>query len=189
MRKIIATFIFVMILTKIFAQTETQKLSLPDTIKSALNIKSISSHGENFNIRQNPFPAVLTIEHEDLYLSVKDLPELDSLNMSNMQKNHPDILFVRSAYFSQSSKLFALPKQNFGLLSDAELAEKLSLQIAKINREKYGVSEKPIKIPVLRFRIGSVSFGISFVGIGIGFLSREEYMKARAEKRKKAYVY
>jgi hypothetical protein len=46
-----------------------------------------------------------------------------------------------------------------------------------------------LKIPVLKFRIGSVSFGISFVGIGIGFSSKEEYLKARAEKRKKAYVY
>jgi hypothetical protein len=189
MGKIIATLIFIMISNKIFAQTEIQKLSLPDTSKSALNIPSISSRNDIYNINQSPFPATLTIEHEDLYLSTKDLQKLDSLDLLNMQKNNLDILFVRSAYFFPCSKLLASQKQRLGSLTDAEFAEKLSLQIAKTYREKYGVREKPLMIPFLKFKIGGVSFGISFVGIAIGFSSNEEYMKARAEKMKKAYVY
>ncbi|MDR0420169.1 MAG: hypothetical protein LBH30_01760 [Prevotellaceae bacterium] len=192
MKKSIAIFIFIVMVNKIFAQTETdmQKLSLPDTSKSVLNVKPMYFNNANHNIIQNPYPAILTIEHEDIYLSSEDLTKHDSLDLSNMQKDNPDLLFVRSAYFSTNSKLTVSQKQNPYSFTDAEWAEKLSLQIAKTYREKYGYrEEKPLKIPFLKFRIGSVTIGISFVGIVVGFTSWEEYMKARAEKRKKAYMY
>ncbi|MDR2651405.1 MAG: hypothetical protein LBC68_03700 [Prevotellaceae bacterium] len=187
MNKIVIIFILIACSITISAQTETE--TLPDTSKFLFDIKPATPINTNFNSLRNPFPTKLTINHNDVFLSLKDTIRQDSLNVLHEQKVNSDLLFVRSAYFSPDSKLFQLQKQDFGSFTDAELAEQLSSQIAKTYSEKYGLSEKPIKVPVLRFRIGGVSFGISFVGIGIGFLSKEEYMKARAEKRKKAYVY
>ncbi|MDR2127314.1 MAG: hypothetical protein LBP63_10875 [Prevotellaceae bacterium] len=110
-----------MIPNKIFAQTEMQRLSLPDdTVKYILNIKSTTSNDSSYQIRQNPYPVILTIEDENLYLSAKDLQKLDSLDLSDLQKNNFDILFVRSAYFSPDSKLFASQKQSFSSFTGAE---------------------------------------------------------------------
>ncbi|MDR2064842.1 MAG: hypothetical protein LBP85_03935 [Prevotellaceae bacterium] len=171
MIKNVVIFILIVNSIKISAQTEIQKLS--DTSKFLFDLKPATPINNNFNLLINPFPAKLTANHTNIYHSIKDTLQRDSLNMPHEQKINPELLFVRSAYFSPDSKLFKFKKQSFGLLSDEELGKKLSLEIVKTYKEKYG----------------NVSSGRRSGGISIGIPTKEERMKERAEKRKKAYVY
>jgi hypothetical protein len=171
MNKIVAACILITVSTTVSAQIENQKVSLPDTSSFLFDLKPASplNNNLNFNTLINPFPTKLAIEHKDFYITANDPAEQDSLGE---QKVNPDLLFVRSAYFTGKSPL-EFKKRSFDSFTDSEWGEMLSLQISKAYNEKYGNKSKmPLK-----------------ASIGIGIPTKEERMKARAEKRKRAYIY
>ncbi|MDR1348526.1 MAG: hypothetical protein LBJ63_08910 [Prevotellaceae bacterium] len=174
MNKIVIIFILISSSIAVSAQTEIQ--TLPDTSKLLLDIKPTLPINTNFNSLKNPFPAKLAIDHNDIFLSIKDTIQQDSLTVLREQKINPDLLFVRSAYFTGKSPLFVeQKKRSFDSLSDSEYGRILSVQILKAYNAKYGNSKK------------SLNTGIS---IGLGLLDpKKEKLRKAAEKRKKAYVY
>ncbi|MDR3286078.1 MAG: hypothetical protein LBT27_01375 [Prevotellaceae bacterium] len=170
MKKNVVIFIFIVISGKIAAQTEILQLPLPDTSKFMFDVKPPSPVNINFNIHKNPFPTTLTIQHEDLYLSKSDTAKQELLNEKNI---NPNLLFVRSVYFTGESPLFSGKTLTIGeKIAEhySGIGEKISTDIAKEFKEKYlPLCPRPGKGLVI-------------------FSTKEERMKRRAEKRK-TYVY
>ncbi|MDR0754611.1 MAG: hypothetical protein LBF04_04400 [Prevotellaceae bacterium] len=179
MKKIIVIFVLVVNSTAISAQTEIQKL--PDTSKFLFDLKPITPIDNNFHVPKNLFPAKLTANHDDLYLSIK---EQDSLNMSHEQKINPDLVFVRSAWFTGKSPLFVETGKRQEIKSGISIPFKLT-------------AEKLHSLSFARLQFDNKNWNWVTVnaqlkgpnGIGIRIKTKEERMKKRAEKRKKAYQY
>ncbi|MDR1552185.1 MAG: hypothetical protein LBS69_01820 [Prevotellaceae bacterium] len=184
MNKIVITFILIAYAITVSAQTEIQPL--PDTSKFLFDAKPTLPINNNFNSLKNPFPAKLTINHNDIFLSIKDTVKQDSLSVLHKQKTNPDLLFVRSAYFTGKSPLFVEINKRHEIKSGVAIPFFIS-------------SEKLHSLSYVRLRFVGNSWqwkavsaqldGAGGIGIGIGISSKEERMKKIAEKRKKAYVY
>jgi hypothetical protein len=182
MKKNVVIFILIVSSITVSAQTEIQKL--PDTSKFLFGLKPTTTINSNFNLLQNPFPSRLTVNHANIYHEIKDTIQQDSLSVLHAQKINPDLLFVRSAYFTDKSSLFVETDKRQEIKSGIPIPFFLD-------------AEKLHSLSFVRLRI--VGNGWTWVtvsaqlkgpnGIGITIKTKEERIKARAEKRKKAYIY
>ncbi|MDR3287422.1 MAG: hypothetical protein LBT27_08260 [Prevotellaceae bacterium] len=197
MKKNVVIFMLIVISGKIAAQTETPQLSLPDTSKFMLDVKPQSPVNINFNIHKNPFPTTLTIQHEDLYSSKNDSTKQELLNEQNI---NPNLLFVRSVYFSGESPLFSGTGKNKDFKNGVKAVVPLPFEIKQDFRplvdsryqfnmftHKWETVIIPRSLKIGKFTIGGMAGGIG-VSTGIGISTKEERLKRRAEKRK-TYVY
>ncbi|MDR3226790.1 MAG: hypothetical protein LBT56_03870 [Prevotellaceae bacterium] len=197
MKKNVVIFTLILISIKISAQTETQQISLPDTSKFMFDVKPPSPVNINFNIHKNPFPTTLTIQHEDLYLSTNDSAKQEVLDEQNI---NPNLLFVRSVYFTGESPLFSGIGKNKDFKNEVKTGVPIPFKINQDFRplvesryqfnmftHKWETVIIPRSLKIGKFTIGGMAGGIG-VGIGIGIPTKEERMKRRAEKRK-TYVY
>ncbi|MDR2292844.1 MAG: hypothetical protein LBE11_05145 [Prevotellaceae bacterium] len=184
MKKNVVIFVLFVNLTAISAQTEIQKL--PDTSTFLFNLKQAIPIDNNFHSSKNLFPAKLTVNHNDLYFSIKDTVKQDSLSILHAQKINPNLLFVRSAWFTGKSPLFVETGKR------QEIKSGISIPFALTAEKLHSLSFTQLRIVGNTWNWVTVNAqlkGVNGIGVDISIKTKEERMKARAEKRKKAYTY
>jgi hypothetical protein len=194
MKNVFIILTFIIISGKISAQNETPKLP-PDTIKFIFDSKPLAPIND-FDMSKNLYPTKLTTGNNDLYLS-----QNDSLNISNKTNTSPDLLFVRSAYFTGESPLFADIGKNYELskiqagIVPFKIPENFRFRPIVTTRYQFNMFTMKwetmyIPVPLIFgiFSIRGMSGGTGF-GFGLGLLNTKEEKLRKASFKKRTYDY